>query len=188
MAVAVVTDSTHYLPRVLVDALGLHEVSLYVRVGDGLRRESELTDLAAFWERMRTAEALPTTSQPSIGDFAACYEPLLRAGRDVVSIHLSAGVSGTCDAARQAAAQLADDGYADRVAIVDSRSTCGGMGMLLLAAAARARAGGELADVVAHTHAARERLRIWFALDTLEYLRRGGRVGGAQAWLGGALK
>jgi DegV family protein with EDD domain len=188
MPVAVVTDSTHYLPRDLVAQLGLHEVSLYVKLGESLRRESAITDMPAFWEQMRTGTVLPTTSQPSIGDFLECYEPLLQAGHDIVSIHLSAGISGTYDAALQARAELAERGCDERIAVLDSRTTCGGMGLQLIAAATRARAGAGLQEVAAHAAAARDSLRIWFVLDTLEYLRRGGRVGGAQAWIGGALK
>ena len=188
MAVAVVTDSTHYLPAELVAAHGLHEVSLYVKLDGSLRRESDMTDLPAFWQAMRSGSELPTTSQPSIGDFVACYEPLLQAGHDIVSIHLSGGISGTCDSALQARAQLAEAGFEGRVEVLDSRTVCGGTGLVLLAASARARAGGSLQEVAAHAQAARDGVRIWFALDTLEYLRRGGRVGGAQAWIGGALK
>jgi len=189
MAVTIVTDSTHYLPRDLVAQLGLHEVSLYVKLGDSLQRESDMTDLPAFWERMRTGSELPTTSQPSIGDFLGCYEPLLQDGHDILSIHLSAGISGTHDSALQARAQLLERGLdASRIAVLDSRTVCGGLGLQLLAAAAWARAGAGLQEVAAHATAAREHLRIWFVLDTLEYLRRGGRVGGAQAWIGGALK
>lgn len=188
MPVAIVTDSTHYLPAELVARLGLHEVSLYVKLGETLRRESDMTDLPAFWELMRSGAELPTTSQPSIGDFVACYEPLLKAGSDIVSIHISGGISGTYDSALQARAQLAEDGFDGRIEVLDSRTVCGGTGLQLLAAAARAGAGGSLQEVAEHAQAARASLRIWFALDTLEYLRRGGRVGGAQAWIGGALK
>ena len=188
MAVAVVTDSTHYLPADLVAERGLHEVSLYVKLDGTLRRERDMTDLPAFWEVMRSGAELPTTSQPSIGDFVACYEPLLQAGDDIVSIHLSGGISGTYDSALQARAQLAEAGFDGRIEVLDSRTVCGGLGLELLATAARAQAGASLQEVVAHAHAARASLRIWFALDTLEYLRRGGRIGGAQAWLGGALK
>ena len=188
MPVAVVTDTTHYLPDDVAAAHGLHAVSLYVKFGDTLARESEMADLQDFYERLRSASDLPTTSQPSIGDFLACYEPLLQAGHDVLSIHLSAGISGTCDSARQAHAQLAERGYDGRVEVLDSRTVCGGLGLVLLAAAARARTGAGLADVTRHAEQARAGLRIWFCLDTLEYLRRGGRIGGAQAWLGGALK
>jgi fatty acid kinase fatty acid binding subunit len=188
MAVAVVTDTTHYLPDDVAAAYGLHAVPLYVRFGDTLARESEMPDLQDFYERLRSASDLPTTSQPSIGDFLACYEPLLQAGDDILSIHLSAGISGTYDSARQAHAQLAERGYDGRVEVLDSRTVCGGLGLVLLAAAARARTGAGLADVARHAEEARAGLRIWFCLDTLEYLRRGGRIGGAQAWLGGALK
>src|SRR5579862_1330068 len=93
--VAVVTDSTHYTTRELIAAAGVHEVSLYVSDGEGSRRESEITDYDAFYARLREADALPTTSQPSIGDFIATYEPLLEAGSDIVSIHLAGGISGT---------------------------------------------------------------------------------------------
>jgi DegV family protein with EDD domain len=188
MGVAVVTDSTHYLPSELVAARGMHEVSLYVKLGDTLQRECDMTDLPAFWERMRSGSELPTTSQPSIGDFIACYEPLLQAGYDIVSVHLSAGISGTHDSALQARAQLAERGLDARIEVLDSRTVCGGLGLELLAAAARAQSGASLHEVAEHAQAARDSLRIWFALDTLEYLRRGGRIGAASAWLGSALK
>jgi DegV family protein with EDD domain len=188
MAVAVVTDSTHYLPDDVAADNRLHAVSLYVKFGDALARESEMPDLQDFYERLRSTSEMPTTSQPSIGDFLACYEPLLQAGHDIVSIHLSAGISGTFDSARQAHAELAERGYDGRVEVLDSRTVCGGLGLILLAAAARARSGADLAEVARHAAQARDGLRIWFCLDTLEYLRRGGRIGGAQAWLGGALK
>lgn len=188
MAVTVVTDTTHYLPPAFAADNGLHLVSLYVKFGEELERESEMPDFDAFYERLRQAKDLPTTSQPSIGDFLAVYEPLLEAGEDIVSIHLSAGISGTYDGARQAVDDLASRGYEGRVRVLDSATACGGMGLVALAAAAKARAGGGLEEVVQHAQAAREQLKIWFAVDSLEYLRRGGRVGAAQAWVGGALK
>ena len=188
MTVAVVTDTTHYLPDELVGAHDLHVVSLYVTWQDRLDRESELTDLDEFYGRLRSATDVPTTSQPSIGDFLEVYEPLLDAGRDIVSIHLSAAISGTYDTALQARAQLSERGLSERVAVVDSATVCGGLAMAVLAAAARARAGAELAEVAERARAARQALRIWFCLDTLEYLRRSGRLGKAQAWVGGALK
>jgi DegV family protein with EDD domain len=188
MAVAVVTDTTHYLPPDVVAAYDLHLVSLYVRFGDDLERESEMPDFDGFYDRLRAAKDLPTTSQPSIGDFLAVYEPLLDAGHDIVSIHLSGGISGTYGSALQARDQLAERGADGRIEVLDSQTACGGMGCVALAAAAKARAGGGLNEVVSHARATRETLKIWFAVDTLEYLRRGGRVGAAQAWLGGALK
>ena len=90
--VAVVTDTTHYLPRETVAGLGVHEVSLYVNDGERQEREADIVDLGAFYDGLRTAASLPTTSQPSIGDFLAVYEPLVRDGRDIVSIHISGGI------------------------------------------------------------------------------------------------
>jgi DegV family protein with EDD domain len=188
MPVAVVTDTTHYLPASFVAEYGLELVSLYVRWGDELERESEMPDFDGFYERLRTAKELPTTSQPSIGDFLAVYEPLVAAGHEIVSIHLSAGISGTYDGALQAKAQLEEQGHRGRIEVVDSATAAGGMGLVAAAAGAKARSGASIDEVVAHAEAAREQLKIWFAVDTLEYLRRGGRVGAAQAWLGGALK
>src|SRR3954468_4758740 len=94
-AVAVVTDSTSYLPRELVAARGIREVSLYVSDGAAQRRELDVSDYARFYDDLRPARDLPTTSQPSVGDFTAVYEPLLAAGDDVVSVHISGGISGT---------------------------------------------------------------------------------------------
>ncbi len=143
---------------------------------------------AAFYERLRTDPELPTTSQPSIGDFLSVWEPLLDGGQDIVSVHLAGGISGTFEAARQAQALLAERGMGDRVEVIDGETACGGSAMLLLAAAAAARTGAA-GSRWPSTCAARARsLRIWFCLDTLEYLRRGGRIGKAQAWLGGTLK
>jgi DegV family protein with EDD domain len=186
--VAVVTDTTHYLPQALVAENGVEEISLYVNDGDGQRREADIGDLAAFYDSLRTAPALPTTSQPSIGDFLAVYEPLVHGGRDVVSIHISGGISGTVEAARQAAAEISQRAAGTRIEVVDSAMGCGALGLVVLAAAAVARGGGDADAVVARADEAIASTRLWFAVDTLEYLHRGGRIGAAQAWLGGALK
>lgn len=184
--VAIVTDTCHYLPRQLVANRGLHEVSLYVHWEGREDREAALPDFDGFYRHLDTAPTLPTTSQPSIGDFLAVYEPLLDAGREIVSIHLAAGMSGTVAAAQQARAALGE--RAANVHIVDSRSACGGEGLLVLAAHAAAVRGRSGAEILAHLAAARAELKMWFAIDTLEYLRRGGRIAAAQAWLGSALR
>jgi DegV family protein with EDD domain len=186
--VAIATDSTHYMPRSLADREGVHQVSLYVGWKEGSERELDMDSFEAFYERLRTDPELPTTSQPSIGDFLEVWEPLLQDGRDVVSIHLAGGISGTCEAARQAHALLTERGLGERVEVIDSESGCGGTGMLVLAACAAARADEGKEGVVARVRDARKALRIWFCVDTLEYLRRGGRIGKAQAWLGGTLR
>jgi DegV family protein with EDD domain len=186
MAVAIVSDTCHYLPAELVAEHDIHLVSLYVHWQDETVRESDITSYDDYYERLRSAAELPTTSQPSIGDFLAVYEPLLAAGHDIVSIHLAGGMSGTVSAAEQAREQLGD--RADRVHIVDSATACGGQGLVVLTAAAAAREGGDATAVADRARRARRELKLWFAIDTLEFLRRGGRIAGAQAWLGSALK
>src|SRR3954464_11369630 len=161
-AVAVVTDSTSYLPRDVVAEHGVGVVSLYVTGADGPRRETEVTDYAAFYEALRTAVRLPTTSQPSIGDFAAVSAPLAAAGRDIVSVHLSGGISGTVDAARQAAAEVAREHPGRSIAVVDSTVGAGALGLVVLAAAARARGGGDAGAVEASARAAIGAIRFWF--------------------------
>ena len=187
--VAVVTDTTHYMPRALVAELGLHEVSLYVTFEGETRREADIVDLDDFYARLSDSSEMPGTSQPSVGDFLTVYEPLLADGADIVSIHLSAGISGTCAAAEQARDQLIEGGIApERIIVLDSATACAGLGMMAIAANSAARAGASAADAAAAAQALRRELKVWFAVDTLEFLRRGGRVGGAQAWLGSTLK
>ena len=157
--VAVVTDTTHYLPRDVVRDAGLTEVSLYVREGDTLTREADMATFDAFYERLRTSAELPTTSQPSIGDFLTAYEPLAAEGRDIVSVHLSGGISGTVESARQAAAELERRGASSRVIVVDSGSACGGLGGIVLATAAAARAGLDADHVASCAACARARRR-----------------------------
>jgi DegV family protein with EDD domain len=187
-SVAVATDSTNYLPRTLAEREGIHQVSLYVGWQGEPERELEMDGFDAFYERLRRDPELPTTSQPSIGDFLAVWEPLLDDGQDIVSVHLAGGISGTCEAAHQAHGLLTERGLGERVEVIDGETACGGVGLLVLAAAAAARAGADKEAVATRVRETRKALQIWFCLDTLEYLRRGGRVGKAQAWLGGTLK
>jgi DegV family protein with EDD domain len=186
MAVAIVSDTCHYLPASLVQEKEIHLVSLYVHWPDETVRESDIVDYDAYYERLRTATELPSTSQPSIGDFLEVYEPLLADGGEVVSIHLAGGMSGTVSAAEQAREQLGS--RARRVHVIDSATACGGEGLVVLAAAAAARDGADGHAVADRARRARSELRMWFSIDTLEYLRRGGRIAGARAWLGSALK
>lgn len=186
---AVVCDTTCYLPTDLLAERGIQEISLYVSVDGEQERESEISDFDAFYERLRASESGATTSQPSIGDFLEVYEPLLAAGREVVSIHISAGISGTFEAAGQARQRLIDeDKGGERLHLMDSRSAAGGMGLCALGASTAARAGADAAGAIAKAEETRNNLKMWFAIDTLEYLRRGGRIGGARAWIGSALK
>ena len=188
---SVVVDTTAYLPNELIDELGIHRISLYVTLDGVEKRESEIdaAEYDDFYERLRRSSGGATTSQPSVGDFTALYEPLLAAGGDVVSIHLSAGISGTFESANLARQALIDEGKGgERIYVYDSRSACGGASLVAIAAARAAAAGASGAEAMAAGDRARDGLKMWFAIDTLEYLRKGGRIGAAQAWMGSALQ
>ena len=187
--VAVVTDTTQYIPREIMERHGIRLVSLYVNWDGRTDRESALGDYDDFYDHMRTAATLPSTSQPSVGDFLAAYEPLLEAGDDVLSIHLSGGISGTVGAAQQARDALIERGIApERIQVLDSETGCAGHGLMAIAATNAVRNGADLDGAADAARALRAGMKIVFAVDTLEYLRRGGRIGAAQAWVGSALK
>jgi DegV family protein with EDD domain len=186
---AVVADTTSYLPPELIQQHEVRLVSLYVGIEGEQERESEITDLQGFYERLRASDKQVTTSQPSVGDFIAVYEPLLADGKEIVSIHLSSGISGTYESAMQARERLTADGKGgERIVVCDSKTGAGGMGLMILAAANAAEQGANAAEANERAEAAREELKIWFAVDTLDYLRRGGRIGAARHWIGTTLK
>src|SRR5215212_10342253 len=130
--VAVVSDTTAYLPEDVAEANQITLVSLYINWGgERTEREADITDISGFMEELRSGEQLPTTSQPSVGDFMSAYEPLLADGGEVVSIHISGGISGTVEAARQAAEALERDGKGgERVQVMDSATAAGGLGIV----------------------------------------------------------
>ncbi|MGD9737231.1 MAG: DegV family protein [Solirubrobacterales bacterium] len=186
---AVVCDSTAYLPSEMMAERGIEMISLYVAVDGEQERELDVVDYADFYGRLRASTGGATTSQPSIGDFIDVWGPLLDAGREVVSIHISSAISGTFDAAGQARERLVADGRGgERVHLYDSEMACGATGLCVLAASAAVAAGGGPQEAIARAREVRETIKMWFAVDTLEYLRKGGRIGGASAWIGGALK
>jgi fatty acid kinase fatty acid binding subunit len=186
---AVCCDSSQYLPAEVIAAKGIGVVSLYVSIDGEQQRESEISDYDDFYGRLRQSSQGATTSQPSVGDFIAVWQPLLEQGKEIVSIHISAAISGTFEAANQARQRLIDDGQdGDRVHLYDSEMACGATGLCVLAASAAIEAGGGPEEALARAKQVRETLKMWFAVDTLEYLRKGGRIGGASAWIGGALK
>jgi fatty acid kinase fatty acid binding subunit len=186
---AVVADTTSYLPPELLQAHDVHLVSLYVGIEGEQERESDIDDLEGFYERLRSSDQQVTTSQPSVGDFISVYEPLLAEGKEIVSIHLSSGISGTYESAMQARERLTADGKGgERIVVCDSKTGAGGMGLMVLAAAKAAEKGATAAEANERAQATREELKIWFAVDTLDYLRRGGRIGAARHWIGTTLK
>jgi DegV family protein with EDD domain len=189
MPVALVTDTTHYLPQDVVARHEIRQVSLYVNWQGRTDRESDMADYDAFYEHLQSSPELPSTSQPSVGDFLAVFEPLVEQGADVLSIHLSGDISGTVRAAEQARDTLVETGVpAERIRVLDSRTGCAGHGLMAIAAHNALREGADLAGAARAAEDLRARMRILFAVETLEFLRRGGRIGAAQAFLGSALK
>jgi DegV family protein with EDD domain len=185
-----VTDTTSYLPQEEISRHDIRLVSLYVSLEGRQQREIDLLgDLDGFYDRLKRSEEAVTTSQPSVGDFLEVYEPLLAEGREIVSVHISAGISGTFETAEQARDHLIAEGEGgERIHLVDSRTAAGGMGMVIFGAANAIEAGASATEAAAKAKEARSDLKVWFAVDSLEYLRRGGRIGAAGAWIGTTLK
>lgn len=176
----IVTDSTSDLSREELTGAGIKVVPLRVQFGLESLRDGVDID-AAGWQKRLAAKLRPTTSQPSMGDFAACYADL---HGPILSIHLSSGISGTVDAARAVAASLPGR----EINVIDSCSASAGLGYQVLAAAGVAAAGGTLEEALTAMEAVRQRISIYFMVDSLDYLQRGGRIGRAQAWAGIALQ
>ncbi|MQA34118.1 DegV family protein [Modestobacter roseus] len=184
MSVAVVTDSTAYLPAEVVAELGIEVVPLYVVLAGRSGREGSDVTSAEVARALSVRGGHVTTSRPTPGDFVTTYRRLLTGGADrVVSVHLSGELSGTWDAARVAAGQVGEH----LVTVLDSRSAAMGNGFAVLAAARAAAAGGSAEQVAQAARETAAASRTFFVVDTLEHLRRGGRIGSAAAWLGTAL-
>jgi DegV family protein with EDD domain len=181
--VVVVTDSTAYLPTGLADELSVRVVPLQVVLGG--RSGAEGSEVTPAQVAAALAAWVPvSTSRPTPAEFAAVYRKALENGASgVVSLHLSRELSGTWDSARLAASEIG----ADTIRVVDSRSAAMGLGFAVLAAAEAAAAGGSSEEVYAAAVGTAERTTTLFYVDTLEHLRRGGRIGAAQALLGTAL-
>jgi DegV family protein with EDD domain len=181
--VAVVTDSTAYIPPEVLRGLPIHVTPLQV-LWDGqvLLDGIDITP-QAFYERLKTAKVMPTTSQTTPAMFEQLYSKLLKDGYDIISIHISSHLSGTMDSAIQAKAAL----NSSRIVLVDSQSTAMAMGWQVLVTARAAAQGASLEECKFLAEKAREHTHMYFTVETLEFLRRGGRIGGAAAFLGTVL-
>jgi DegV family protein with EDD domain len=175
---AMVVDSTADFAEAPERFPNWRVVPLYVLFGDQSYRDYVELSPEEFYARLRTAEQLPTTSQPTPGDFLAAYETLSEYER-VYSLHISAALSGTYQSARMAAAELGD-----KVRVVDSESASAAIAMLGLAIQRRLDQGTTDEEIDALIARYKERAGLIFTVDTLEFLRRGGRIGRASAWAG----
>ena len=175
---AIVLDSTADFPEAPERFPNWRVVPLYVLFGDESYRDYVELSPEAFYARLRTAEQLPTTSQPTPGDFLAAYETLTEYER-VYSLHISSALSGTYQSARTAAAEIGD-----KMRVVDSESASAAIAMLGLALQRRLEDGTTDEEIDALIARFKERAGLIFTVDTLEFLRRGGRIGRASAWAG----
>lgn len=181
--VAVVTDSTAYIPEELTNGYAIHSVPLQVIWGEETYRDGiDITPLE-FYSRLQTAKIMPTTSQPSPAAFKQLYSTLMDQGFDIISIHISAKLSGTLDSAIQAKEMLASE----RIVLVDSKSAGMALGFQALELARAAKNGASLKECQAIAEKNVSLTDVLFAVSTLEFLHRGGRIGGAAAFLGTAL-
>lgn len=184
MAVRIVTDSVADLPPDLVRELGITVVPLVLRFGEAVYRDGVDMSVDEFYERLRVSGDLPATSAPSPAVFAQAYDAATAAGDDVLAIILSAKLSGTYNAALQGRSLAAE---AARVEVMDSGWAAIAQGFVVMAAARAAKAGAAPAEARDAARAAGARVRLLAVFDTLEYLRRGGRIGAAMSLIGSVL-
>ena len=182
--IAIVTDSTAYLPAELADKYYIHIIPASVIFGDQAFRDRVDLTPKEFYQMLRVAEALPTTTQPSAGDFLELYTALSREAEAIVSVHISSELSGTIDSALAAKKELPNL----PIYVIDSRFTSMGLGLITLAAARAVTEGKALPEVVRAVEGLIPKMNVFFVVDTLEYLQKGGRIGGAAALVGSVLK
>lgn len=183
MKIGIVTDSTSDLPGDLARRFGVEVVPTILVVEGKQYADGKDLSRGDFYARLPAMRTFPTTAAPSIGEFSARYQKLLDSGCDfVLSIHAASQLTAVCDIARQAA-----DDFPGRVAIVDSGSLSLGLGFQALAAAEAAESGADVETAIAFIADVRRRLRVFAALDTMDYLRRSGRVPATVTLLGGML-
>jgi DegV family protein with EDD domain len=184
MSVRIVTDSSADLPIDLVDQLQITVVPCYVVVDDQTFKDGIEIKPDDFYIRLQSDGRTPTTAQPTVADFQAVYQDLVGQGHQVISIHVSAKLSGTLNSAEQAKASLEDS---LQVEIIDSKLASIALGLAVLDAAAMVAGGTDFQEVANKVRRDLGRHHGLFALDTLEYLKKGGRIGKAQAFMGSIL-
>ena len=184
MPVKIVTDSGADLPEELVKELGITVVPIYVRFGDKVYRDRVDISEDEFYERLTHDPVHPNTTQPSPQDFADVYQKLVPEADGIVSIHITGKLSGTCNSALMAKDML--EGGCP-VEVVDSEMLSMSLGLIVIAAAQMAKAGESMDKIVEAAKQAIPKTYLFFLLDTLEYLKRGGRIGKVKALLGSVL-
>lgn len=187
MAIKMVTDSTSYIPKHLLDEYQISVISLNVTFSTETFREIDLEN-STFYTKMSHSPNVPTSSQPAVLEFYQAFERHIQNQDTVVGVFISEGMSGTYSTALLAKAMVLEKYPQGLIEVVDSRSNCMEMGFAVLAGAKAAQAGKSLPEVLDQIHQMMQRSRFLFVPDVLEYLRKGGRIGGAAALLGSLLQ
>ena len=185
MAIKVVTDSTSDLPADVAESLGIEVVPLNVHFGSDVYKDRVNLMPDTFYDKLINGDVLPTTSQPSVGEFIDVYERLGSDADGIVSVHLSEKLSGTMNSARLASQQANAD---CPIEVVDTFQVSMGVGICAMEAAEVANSGGNMNQVILAARNAVTRSQCFFMLETLEFLQKGGRIGKAQALIGNLLK
>jgi DegV family protein with EDD domain len=188
MAIRIVTDSTSDIPEELRSELRIEMVPLKVLFGSDTYRDSVDMTTEQFYRKLAESSTLPTTSQPSPIEFLEVYKRLTQETKDceIISIHLSSALSGTYQSAQLAKSMYEEDGGTG-ITVVDSKSASYGIGILVVAAARAALDGQSKEQILQLIKRMREGSRLYFLVDTLEYLQKGGRIGKASALIGSLL-
>jgi len=182
---AIVTDSTSYLPKEFIQKHNISITPLVLIWGDEMFQDGVDIQPAEFYSRLKTAKVMPTTSQATPATMHSAFQGLVDQGFDVLGMFISSKLSGTMQSAIQAKEMMGS--ASEKVTLVDSQSTSIALGFQVLAAARAKEAGASFQECVALAEKAHEKTGIYFAVDTLEFLHRGGRIGGAQRFIGSAL-
>ena len=185
MAIKVVTDSTSDLPADVAESLGIEVVPLNIHFGSDVYKDRVNLMPDAFYDKLINGDVLPTTSQPSVGEFIDVYERLGSDADGIVSVHISEKLSGTMNSARLASQQANAD---CPIEVVDTFQVSMGVGICAMEAAEVANSGGNMNQVILAARNAVTRSQCFFMLETLEFLKKGGRIGKAQALIGNLLK
>jgi len=183
--IAIVTDSTAYIPAEFVKKYNLTVAPQILIWGEETFQDGVDIKPEEFYTRLKTAKTMPSTSQVSPATMLSIFQSLVDQGAEVLGIFISSKLSGTIQSAAQARESMGSAG--EKVTIVDSQSTAMAMGFQVLAVARAAEGGAGLKDCVALAEKAHQHTGVYFAVDTLEFLHRGGRIGGAQRFIGTAL-
>lgn len=182
--VAIAVDSTACIPQKLIEKYNIHEIPLVINwEGETLKDGIDITP-DAFYQRLGNTSAIPTTSQPSVGEFVEFYQKIAETAESVVGIYISDDLSGTLSSARTATEMVSNE---IKIENIDSRTTAIALGLIALEAARAAEEGQSFEEVAALARSLIDRVRIIFVVDTLDYLHRGGRIGSAQRLVGSML-